>query len=130
MYAQLSIDHIAIVCCNRARSVKFYTKVLGFCVESEEFRIDEQSYKIDLVGHGMRIEMYTYSQTVQRPINPEILLGVRHIALSVDNLIAYVAYLRSQDIAVEQTRVDVERGRRYTFFTDPDGLPIELCERV
>ena len=31
-------------------------------------------------------------------------------------------------IAVEDVRIDEYTGRRFVFFADPDGLPIELYE--
>jgi len=32
-------------------------------------------------------------------------------------------------LSVEQIRVDEFTGKRFTFFKDPDGLPLELYEK-
>ena len=38
--------------------------------------------------------------------------------------------LAAQDVAVEPVRVDPFTGALFTFFADPDGLPIELVGPV
>jgi glyoxylase I family protein len=53
---------------------------------------------------------------------------LRHLAFAVDDLDRAVAALRSRGILVENVRVDELTGKRFTFFADPDGLPLELYE--
>jgi glyoxylase I family protein len=38
------------------------------------------------------------------------------------------ADLEAAGVVVEDIRVDEYTGRRFTFFADPDGLPLELYE--
>ena len=38
-------------------------------------------------------------------------------------------HLQDKGVAVEPVRIDEHTGRRFTFFADPDGLPLELYER-
>ena len=40
----------------------------------------------------------------------------------------YNGDLEAQGVVVEDIRVDQYTGRRFTFFADPDGLPLELYE--
>ena len=36
--------------------------------------------------------------------------------------------LEARGVAVEPVRVDEYTGRRFTFFADPDGLPLEIYQ--
>ena len=42
---------------------------------------------------------------------------------------AAASHLTANGVTVEPVRVDVQTGKRFTFFADPDGLPLELYER-
>ncbi|ACD59604.1 glyoxylase I family protein [Xanthomonas oryzae pv. oryzae PXO99A] len=53
---------------------------------------------------------------------------MRHLAFRVDDLDAAVAHLNAHGVAAEDIRVDQYTGRRFTFFADPDDLPLELYE--
>ena len=54
--------------------------------------------------------------------------GLRHLAFAVRDLDAAVAALRAHGVPAEPGRVDSATGRRFTFFRDPDDLPLELYE--
>ena len=55
--------------------------------------------------------------------------GLRHLAFQVDNIDDAIASLNSNGIECEPIRVDEFTGKRFTFFEDPDNLPLELCEK-
>lgn len=55
--------------------------------------------------------------------------GLRHLAFEVDNLAAAVGELDSKGVKHEPIRTDEYTGKQFVFFSDPDGLPIELYER-
>jgi glyoxylase I family protein len=40
-----------------------------------------------------------------------------------------VAELAGHGVVAEPVRADPHTGKRFTFFADPDGLPLELYER-
>jgi len=123
------IHHIAIICADYNRSRHFYTEVLGFVVLREVYREERQSWKLDLqVGDQYQIELFSFPDPPARPSRPEA-LGLRHLAFEVDNLEEAVAAVESNNVAVERIRVDEFTGKRFTFFADPDGLPIEFYER-
>ncbi|MFB2936601.1 VOC family protein [Aerosakkonemataceae cyanobacterium BLCC-F154] len=122
--------HVAIICSDYAKSKKFYVEVLGFSVIQETFRVERNSYKLDLrVGESDQIELFSFPNAPQRINNPEA-CGLRHLAFQVDNLDAAVASLQSQGVAVENIRVDEITGKRFTFFKDPDDLPLEIYETI
>ena len=122
------LNHLAIICSNYQRSKAFYTEVLPFKILSETYREERDSYKLDLLLPGvLQIELFSFPNPPARVTNPEA-MGLRHLAFSVDEMDREVAKLKAKGIAVEPIRVDPITGGRYTFFPDPDGLPIELCE--
>ncbi|ALN93452.1 SMU1112c/YaeR family gloxylase I-like metalloprotein [Lysobacter gummosus] len=124
-----SIHHVAIICSDYARSRHFYTQVLGLRVLAEVYRQARRSHKLDLaLPDGSQLELFSFPDPPPRPSYPEA-CGLRHLAFAVDDIDACVSELQAHGIAVEAVRVDEYTGRRYTFFADPDDLPIEFYER-
>lgn len=121
------LHHLAIIVSDHQRAKAFYTRVLGLSVVRETWRAQRQSWKIDLEGQGLALELFTFPGAPPRPSRPEA-LGLRHLALRVADLDAAVAHAQSLGVIVEPVRVDELTGKRFTFFADPDGLPIELYE--
>lgn len=122
------LHHIAIICSDYARSKAFYTDILGFDIIKETYRAHRQSYKLDLALNGEYvIELFSFPQPPQRPTRPEA-CGLRHIAFAVSDIDASVNALTAKRIDVEPIRIDDITGKRFTFFRDPDDLPIELYE--
>lgn len=120
--------HIAIICSDYEKSKHFYVNVLGFQVIAETFRASRNSYKLDLqVGEADTIELFSFPDPPSRPSQPEA-CGLRHLAFAVPNLDQTVAHLEAQGIAVEPIRLDELTQQRFTFFRDPDNLPLELYE--
>ena len=99
------LHHIAIICSDYHISKQFYTSILGFEILQEVYRKEKESYKLDLC-----------------------LDGLRHIAFKVNNIRDAIKYLQSNNINVEYIRIDEYTGKQFTFFRDPDNLPIELYE--
>ena len=123
------IHHIAIICSNYERSKRFYTEVLGLQIIREVYRRERDSYKLDLaLSDTYIIELFSFPQPPPRPSRPEA-TGLRHLAFCVSNIDEAVNELRSKGITTEPIRTDEYTGRRFTFFTDPDGLPLELYEQ-
>lgn len=122
------LHHVAIIASDYARSKRFYTQVLGLRVVAEAYRDTRESWKLDLaLPDGTQIELFSFPSPPPRPSRPEA-CGLRHLAFEVDDVAAHADALRAQGIEVEPLRVDEYTGRRFTFFADPDGLPIELYE--
>jgi glyoxylase I family protein len=124
----LRLHHAAIICADYAVSRRFYVEVLGLAVIAENLRAARQSMKLDLaLPDGSQIELFSFPSPPPRPSRPEA-CGLRHLAFAVADLDAAVQRLAGLGIAVEPVRVDEFTGRRFTFFADPDGLPLELYE--
>ncbi|HEY4145611.1 VOC family protein [Pinirhizobacter sp.] len=123
-----SIHHVAIIAGNYERSKDFYTRVLGLRVIAEAYRAERDSWKLDLeVSPGMQIELFSFPNPPARASRPEA-MGLRHLAFSVPDVAQVVDMLHARGIECEPIRVDEYTGRRFTFFADPDGLPLELYE--
>lgn len=124
----LRVHHVAVIASDYARSKAFYTEVLGLEVVREVHRAERQSYKLDLaLPDGTQVELFSFPDAPKRPSYPEA-CGLRHLALAVADLAAAVDHLRRHGVEPEPVRVDEFTGRRFTFFADPDGLPLELYE--
>lgn len=124
------IHHAAIICSDYARSKTFYTQILGLTILAENYREARDSYKLDLaLPDGGQIELFSFPNTPPRPSFPEA-QGLRHLAFVVDSVSKVKAYLESQGVDVEPIRIDEYTGREYTFFADPDGLPLELYSEM
>jgi glyoxylase I family protein len=123
------IHHVAIICSNYEKSKQFYTEVLGFSIIQETYRQERDSYKLDLkIPAGDQIELFSFPNPPTRPTRPES-CGLRHLAFEVDNLDQTVADLEAKGVVTEPIRVDEITDKRFTFFQDPDGLPLEIYEK-
>lgn len=123
-----SIHHAAIICSDYQKSKHFYTSVLGLEIVAENYREKRRSYKLDLkLPDGGQIELFSFPNAPERPSFPEA-LGLRHLAFNVDSVETVVDYLTSKNVIVEAIRVDEYTNKKFTFFNDPDGLPLELYE--
>ncbi|MBN3760829.1 VOC family protein [Burkholderia sp. Ac-20365] len=124
----LRIHHAAIICSNYQVSRCFYTETLGLKIIAEHYREQRQSYKLDLMlPDGSQVELFSFPDAPPRPSYPEA-CGLRHLAFGVDDVDTCKAELESKGVSVEAVRIDEYTNRRFVFFADPDGLPLELYE--
>jgi len=123
-----SIHHIAIIASDYLRSKEFYTGVLGLSVIKETYRENRNSYKLDLALNGNYIiELFSFPNPPQRLTRPEA-TGLRHLAFAVKDISNSRRKLLQNGIAVDEIKVDEITGKKYCFFNDPDGLPLEFYE--
>jgi glyoxylase I family protein len=126
----LAVHHVAIICSDYASSKHFYTEVLGLKVIAEAYRAERQSYKLDLaLADGAQLELFSFPNPPERPSRPEA-CGLRHLAFAVNNVEHTKIELEQKGVAVEPIRVDEYTGKKFTFFADPDGLPLEVYEVI
>lgn len=120
------IHHVAVIGSDYQRSKRFYTEILGFSIIRETYRAERQSYKLDLrVSETEAIELFSFPAPPPRASRPEA-CGLRHLAFAVADLDAAVADLQAKGIVLEDIRWDELTEKRFVFFQDPDGLPLEL----
>ncbi|MBT2734495.1 VOC family protein [Bacillus sp. ISL-7] len=123
------IHHIAVICSDYGKSKDFYVRILGLTPINEVYREERDSYKLDLEVNGQyQIELFSFPEPTVRPSYPEA-AGLRHLAFEVDDIEDAVQYLTRFQVNVEVVRVDPVTNKKFTFFADPDGLPLELYER-
>lgn len=123
-----AVHHIAIICADYERSKAFYTKVLGLQIMREVYRKERSSWKLDLALNGHYIiELFSFPEPPPRPSRPEA-QGLRHLAFAVQDIDKAVLQLQQHGVVTEPVRIDPYTEKRFTFFTDPDGLPLELYE--
>lgn len=123
------IHHIAIIASDYQNSKRFYCDILGFTLLAEAYREERDSWKGDLALNGQYvIELFSFPFPPARPSRPEA-CGLRHLAFSVDDLDEMVEHLEQHGVRCEAIRIDPFTDRRFTFFADPDGLPLELYQQ-
>jgi glyoxylase I family protein len=123
------IHHIAIIATDYQASKQFYTDVLGFEIVQEVYREERDSYKLDLALDGLyQVELFSFPDFRPRGSYPEA-AGLRHLAFVVDEVEPWITYLRSKSVNVQDVRIDEFTGKKFTFFEDPSGQPLELYER-
>lgn len=121
--------HVAMIVSDYQKSKKFYTEILGAEVIQETYRLERQSYKLDLrFADGSQIELFSFPNPPKRQTNPES-CGLRHLAFAVDDLAQAVRFLEQFAIPHEGIRIDEATGKRFTFFRDPDDLPLEFYQQ-
>ncbi len=125
----LGIHHIAILTDDYEKSKKFYTEVLGFQVVAETFRQNRHSWKLDLALDGRyMIELFSFPDFRERASFPEA-KGLRHLAFAVEDVEQARAFLLDSGVEkVEEIRIDEWTGKKFLFFYDPNGQPLELYE--
>ncbi len=123
------VHHIAIIASDYQKSKYFYTEILGLQIVREVYREARDSYKLDLaIGENYVIELFSFPNPPARPSRPEA-CGLRHLAFEVEDVAAAKQNLESKGIEVEDIRIDEFTGKKFTFFADPDDLPIEFYEQ-
>ena len=122
------IHHTAIIASNYEESKKFYTEVLELEIIHELYREERDSYKLDLAIGDAQIELFSFPDPPKRPSTPEA-QGLRHLCFEVEDIEKAVNWLEIKGVEIEPIRVDPVTNKRFTFFKDPDQLPLELYER-
>lgn len=122
-----AVHHVAILVKDYEKSRHFYVDLLGFRVIRENFRPEKNDYKLDLAVGDLELELFSAPNAPARVTGPEA-LGLRHLAFRVENVAETVQELAALGIKTEPVRIDPYSGGAFTFFFDPDGLPLELHE--
>lgn len=147
-----AVDHINIVVRDVERSVRFYTEMLGFTRTKDAWLEGEwidrivglsgvRARAVFIVAPAgePRIELLQYERPagLDRPENARAnTLGLRHIALRVDDIAGMVTKLRAAGVTVFSEPVRVPPGvvrhdageKTLVYFLDPDGVILELAD--
>ena len=119
--------HIAVICSNWDAAREFYVNKLGFELIREVYRPAQNDYLRMLQLGETTLELFIRPDAPRRVNNPEA-MGLRHLAFRVEDAVAAAAWLNSRGIETEPIREDLVNGGKFTFFKDPDGLPLEIHE--
>ncbi len=122
------VHHVAIICSDYQKSKSFYTDILGGSIIKETYRAERNSYKLDISIAGSQIELFSFPNPPTRISNPEA-CGLRHLAFEVDSIEKTVKDLNDRGVETEEVRVDEITNKKFAFFRDSDGLPIEIYEK-
>ena len=119
--------HIAIISSDWEKARKFYIEKLGFELTREVYRPAQDDFLRMLSQGDTTLELFIRPDAPQRVNNPEA-RGLRHLAFRVEDIEPVVRWLNDRGVETEPIREDKVNGGRFTFFRDPDGLPLEIHE--
>ena len=119
--------HIAVISSDWEKAREFYIEKLGFQMIREVYRPAQDDYLRMLRQGETTLELFIRPDAPQRVNNPEA-RGLRHLAFRVEDAVAAAAWLNARGIGTEPIREDLVNGGKFTFFKDPDGLPLEIHE--
>ena len=119
--------HIAVICSDWEKAREFYVNKLGFELTREVYRPAQNDYLRMLSLGETTLELFIRPDAPQRVNNPEA-MGLRHLAFRVEDAVAAAAWLNARGLETEPIREDLVNGGKFTFFRDPDGLPLEIHE--
>ena len=119
--------HIAVISSSWEKAREFYVNKLGFELVREVYRPAQNDYLRMLSLGETTLELFIRPDAPQRVNNPEA-MGLRHLAFRVEDAVAAAAWLNARGIETEPIREDLVNGGKFTFFRDPDGLPLEIHE--
>ena len=122
-----AVHHVAIIVSDYQKSKDFYVNKLGFSVLRENYRPQRNDWKLDLQCGSIELEIFGAENPPKRVTNPEA-CGLRHLAFFTDCIEESVQELEAKGITTEPIRIDPFTNKKFTFFMDPDGLPLELHE--
>ncbi|MBN1068117.1 VOC family protein [Clostridium botulinum] len=122
-----TIHHVAIIVSDYEKSKDFYVNKLGFNIIRENYRPDRGDYKLDLKFGDCELEIFGMENSPKRVSRPEA-CGLRHLAFKVECIEEIISELNEKGIETEPLRIDEFTNKKMTFFSDPDGLPLELHE--
>ena len=119
--------HIAIIASSWEKAREFYIEKLGFRLTREVYRPAQDDFLRMLSQGDTTLELFIRPDAPQRVNNPEA-MGLRHLAFHVEDIEPVVRWLNDRGVETEPIREDLVNGGRFTFFKDPDGLPLEIHE--
>ena len=119
--------HIAVISSSWEKAREFYVNKLGFELVREVWRPAQNDYLRMLSLGETTLELFIRPDAPQRVNNPEA-MGLRHLAFRVEDAVAAAAWLNERGVETEPIREDLVNGGKFTFFKDPDGLPLEIHE--
>ena len=124
----MKIHHIAIICSEYETSKTFYTEILGLKILREVYRIERDSWKLDLgIADHYVIELFSFPNPPKRASQHES-CGLRHLAFSVENVEEKRNQLIENGLVCEEIRIDEFTDKKFFFTQDPDQLPLEFYE--
>ncbi len=123
------IDHTTITVRNLERSIDFYTRLLGF-TRDREMWIPESNLRIVFLRLGdTMLELFGVPEANGEAIsNVNAVVGYKHICLLVDSVDEEYQRLAHAGVQFRIPPTTVQDTVRIAFFSDPDGMDIELIE--
>lgn len=123
--------HTAISVRNLDETLQFY-EALGFRQVHRYDDSDKVGIKLKLGTYFLEIFAYHKNRNTEAlknelGNNPSD-VGVKHIALTTDDVDAALAELKEKGLANDQTTILTKGDSRFFFIKDPDGMWVEIIK--
>lgn len=123
------IDHTTITVRNVEKSIDFYTRLLGFTIEREMWIPEARLRIVFLRLEDTMLELFGVPEIHGEMIsNVNEVVGYKHICLLVDSVDDEYERLARAGVHFRISPVTIQSAVRIAFFSDPDGLDIEMIE--
>jgi catechol 2,3-dioxygenase-like lactoylglutathione lyase family enzyme len=113
-------NHVHVKTRDPKATAQFYVDNLGATLVGP---IGTRGYRVDL--HGLALNITTIIDAQQR----EQHYGIEHIAMDTDDYPGALAHLRANGVRILE-ELPPTNGRRVCFLEAPDGVQIELIEKI
>ena len=120
------IDHIAITVRDLEETIEFYGK-LGF-KPGKRNETPTQTI-VFLVSEQARLEVFAPKETRTPAELGQADLGVKHIALTVDDVGRAYEEAKARGIVFQSEPRKTSMGNLVAFFKDPNGILFQLLQR-
>lgn len=122
------IDHIELVPADFEKTLKFYTEILGFEIQTRRKVERPPLEELAFIKLG-DIVIELFSVKAPAPVSTEQWqVGCRKIALEVEDVDKAIEYLKAKGVEISRQPVTVG-ALRVAGIKDTDGLTIELIQR-
>ncbi|MEG1473672.1 MAG: VOC family protein [Christensenella sp.] len=124
------VHHIAVNTIDLDASVAFYTDIMGF---EEVSRVDMGPCVLVYmrVSKDLCMELFDLKGSVTEGELCDSNAGLRHIAFDVDDVLAWNTFLKEQHVPIVEELSEMPKiGTRAVLISDPNGVVIELCEKL
>src|SRR5262245_38635666 len=121
------VHHVGFNVPDLDEAIAFFTEVLGFTLVERAVGLAPGTRMAIVAFAGAHIELLQFHPTGEvAPIPGLQDHGGCHLALTITDLDAAVAYLRSREVRLVREPDQLRNGRRRVFFFTPWGATIQL----
>lgn len=124
-------NHIGINVSDMEKALHFYHELLKLPILERKIGNGESEIYYLQMGDFTRIELFDYHGKSAKKEVAESDLGYRHLAMDVDDVDEWAAYLKENGVPIRYGPESLlHLNARVCLIEDPDGMELELCTKI